>query len=654
MDNQHVGQKGKLSVRQDIINVILSRGELSKSDIQKLWGIDEEAYENLKQDLAAEKLIEPGNRRSGGFFAKFTRRPSVPKEQDSPQSVLVTPWEQTAIQRLEELLSHADLEELLGDLVYTIRRARVQLTGVDRRGTKTELAAALITQHGTDLLAVPAVRKLIAKRAHVTYPGRWHPGKPAAAKFVVDAGFPPELIGIPTGDTPPDFEYLEGRLDLKALQPFQLEVQRKLLEVLREPSGRAIVTLPTGAGKTRVAVDSLRDSLSALWREGSEGEGNAALWLAHTEELCEQAYACFREVWQASPNVCPLILFRFWGDYTNDLVEHRETLANIERRPTVLISTPQRLVNLIGARSEASDSVLRMLKRWTRVLLVDEAHRAAAPSYRKILQEFRGGERAPALVGLTATPFRAEYSQADPSAGTRELRDLFHRIIEPSDTLGENPRARLEADGFLARPVWSEIKTATLLMAPTVSDVENITDEDIEKIDYALKIRADNPTRRLQVLEHVTGICAEQSAQVIYFGPSVVDAECMAFMLKQRGFPAACVSGSTRDVTRRKIISDFKDGRVRVLCNCEVLTTGFDAPRVTHVVMARPTVSQVLYEQMIGRGLRGPRFGGTETCDIIDLEDKYRSERPKLGYQQFRDLWGLAHHALAKQVGERG
>jgi DNA repair protein RadD len=55
--------------------------------------------------------------------------------------------------------------------------------------------------------------------------------------------------------------------------------------------------------------------------------------------------------------------------------------------------------------------------------------------------------------------------------------------------------------------------------------------------------------------------------------------------------------------------------------------------------MARPTVGQVLYEQMIGRGLRHPRFGSTESCVIIDLEDKYRSERSKLGYQQFRDLW---------------
>jgi superfamily II DNA or RNA helicase len=137
----------------------------------------------------------------------------------------------------------------------------------------------------------------------------------------------------------------------------------------------------------------------------------------------------------------------------------------------------------------------------------------------------------------------------------------------------------------------------------------------------------------------VRAICDDPDAQVLYFGPSVLDAECMAFLLRTRRVPAAFVSGNTRDVTRRKVIADFKSGAIKVLCNCEVLTTGFDAPRVTHVVMARPTVSQVLYEQMIGRGLRGARFGGTETCVIVDLEDNYRSDRPTLGYQAFRELW---------------
>jgi DNA repair protein RadD len=99
------------------------------------------------------------------------------------------------------------------------------------------------------------------------------------------------------------------------------------------------------------------------------------------------------------------------------------------------------------------------------------------------------------------------------------------------------------------------------------------------------------------------------------------------------------VSGATRDVTRRRVIGEFKNQSLRVLCNCEVLTTGFDAPRVTHVVIGRPTVSRVLYEQIVGRGLRGPKFGGTETCTIIDCHDEISGTRPTLGYESFRRIW---------------
>jgi superfamily II DNA or RNA helicase len=71
-----------------------------------------------------------------------------------------------------------------------------------------------------------------------------------------------------------------------------------------------------------------------------------------------------------------------------------------------------------------------------------------------------------------------------------------------------------------------------------------------------------------------------------------------------------------------------------------VLATGFDAPRVTHVVVARPTVSQVLYEQMIGRGMRGKKFGGTDVCVILDCVDEMSGPvRPELGYRRFRRVW---------------
>ena len=130
--------KHQLSQRQDIINVILSRGEISKDDIKALWGLDEEAYAHLKVDLADERLIEPGPRGSGGFAAKFKKRPGAADESTPAAPIAGTAWEHAAADRLATLLSHPELERLLGELVYTIRRARMQATGEDRRGTKAE------------------------------------------------------------------------------------------------------------------------------------------------------------------------------------------------------------------------------------------------------------------------------------------------------------------------------------------------------------------------------------------------------------------------------------------------------------------------------------------------------------------------------------
>jgi superfamily II DNA or RNA helicase len=629
---------GELTLHQDVVQVLFACGELRKEQIKNMWQLDEPQYEALKQELLHEKLLEP-LRGTGGFRTRIVRRPLPPEEPGTLEGLFNTEWQMQGAERLAELLSHSELEHLLGDLVYTLRRARMKLTGEDRRGNKRELAAALIIARDVDLFRDLQIRALVAKKSRAENPARWIPGKGTALQFVQASGFPREFMGIPADDTPADFEYLEGRLDLKPLEHFQLEVQAKLARVLQIPGGRAIVTLPTGGGKTRVAVDTVRDFLSARWHDGAGRTGSAVLWLAHTEELCEQAYLCFRQVWQASHAVCPLLLFRFWGRYTQDLVAHSETLAAVRRQPTVFVSTPQRIVGLLHDRVRAGREVIDDIQKSAAIVLVDEAHRAAAPSYRTIIDAIAAVNPATAIVGLTATPFRAEYDVNDPSAGTRELRGLFKSIIEPSDTLGEHPRAALEAEGFLARPQWETIKTRTYLKAPAVADMDRPTEEDIERIDYALKIRADNPDRRLTVLERLLDICREPDAQVLYFGPSVLDAECMAFLLRSRGVKAAFVSGGTREVTRRRLVGEFKSGEVQVLCNCEVLTTGFDAPKVTHVVMARPTVSQVLYEQMIGRGLRGRRFGGTDHCVIVDLEDNYRSERLTLGYQAFRELW---------------
>jgi superfamily II DNA or RNA helicase len=270
-------------------------------------------------------------------------------------------------------------------------------------------------------------------------------------------------------------------------------------------------------------------------------------------------------------------------------------------------------------------------------MIIDEAHRAAAPTYRMIMARIES--RKVPILGLTATPFRDTNSVDGGIAGARDLRQIFHELIEANGTLGPSPRETLQDRKVLARPVVETIQTSIRLHPPSIVDRDNLTEADIERTDEALGIQSDRPERRFAILSRILPVCRNTMNRVLYFGPRVVDAEAMAFLLRQEGIPAAVVSGSTRDATRRRAIEDFRSGAIRVLCSCEILTTGFNVPQVTHVVMARPTVSLVLYEQMVGRGLRGPRFGGTDECVIIDCDDNYKGERPPLGYEMFREVW---------------
>jgi len=142
------------------------------------------------------------------------------------------------------------------------------------------------------------------------------------------------------------------------------------------------------------------------------------------------------------------------------------------------------------------------------------------------------------LIGLTATPFRLEYLGGDPEAGTQELREIFGNLIEAETTLGTNPRAELQRRGILATPTVETIASPTRLVFPEVGDLNAMTEAEMERVDSALKIRADNPRRRLAVFRHILPICEETSNLVLYFGPSVRDAECMAYHLRADGLSA--------------------------------------------------------------------------------------------------------------------
>src|SRR5208282_1077462 len=238
----------------EVVAAVMERGELTKTEIEETWGIPEDGYRELQKNvLKRDDSIAKGSKHIGGFVVR-KRKGRLPDESAGDQFLLRTDWEKQAVRRLAELLEHPQLEGLLGGLLQTVRQVRRRETGVDRRGTKAELATALVLQHGIDLFREGDIRKAVGDAAGVDVPDRWHPGKPAAIEFVTATGFPSELVGLPTEDGLPDYELLEGRFALQPLREFQMEVKTGLDRVLGDPGKRAIVTLPTGGGKTRVAV----------------------------------------------------------------------------------------------------------------------------------------------------------------------------------------------------------------------------------------------------------------------------------------------------------------------------------------------------------------------------------------------------------------
>lgn len=548
------------------------------------------------------------------------------------------PWEILAGERLAELLTHPQLEESLGPLLKVVRQARRRRTGVNRRGNKAELADAIVLQRGVDLLSCKKIRALVAAACQLASPAAWFPGKASAIAFAEAAGFPPEMAGTPSGDRRRHFEYLLPRVRLKPLLPFQLEVKRKLKKTLYAVGGRANLTLPTGGGKTRVAVEAIREWLAdrhAMLPQFAPGK--TVVWLAHTEELCEQAFACFKQVWQASTSASPLHLIRFWGSYSTKLATANFDLRHFLSNPSVLVSTPQRMLNDLERTGDRR--LGDAFRHAVGAIFIDEAHRAGAPTYKKIMDALRTSDSPAPVIGLTATPYCKEYLEAA-DRGVEELQAIFKQLIEPSITLGDDPRQALEEFGVLAIPKPQTIRTHTSIRLDSTTTPHPLDEAAIERLDLQLaKQAAKDASRRRAILGHLVPIARDPQNSILYFGPSVLDAESMALLLRDEGIAAAVVSGRTRASARREIIERFKAGKIRVLCNCEVLTVGFDAPRVTHLMMARPTVSRVLYEQILGRGLRGPMFGGTETCVVIDCEDDFPNGRPELGYQAFRRIW---------------
>ncbi len=391
----------------------------------------------------------------------------------------------------------------------------------------------------------------------------------------------------------------------------------KLLQ--NQDKHRAVLHMPTGSGKTRTAMHIIADYLC---RETK----TTIIWLAYSEELCEQAVEEFIKSWQYLGNRKTNI-YRFWGG---------NNIKDIENIKDGFIVAG--LPKMVG-KAKKSIEFIQNLSKNTSLVVIDEAHQAVAQTYSVVLDLLVPEHKdKPHLLGLTATPGRTWLDMDE----DEKLSNFFFKQKYSLSIDGfDSPIDYLVAEKYLAKSEFG----------PLYYDFgDNLTEQDIKKIKNSIDIPQDildkiaqDTQRNMLIVQKIIEL-SKQAKRIIVFASTVEHSKLLSSVLRYKGVNAKSVTGNTPHQDRNNTIDEFKKDNTEsmVICNYAVLTTGFDAPKTSVAVIARPTKSLVLYSQMVGRAIRGVKAGGNKKAKIVTVVDKNLGSFGNIAetFNNWNDVWG--------------
>ena len=353
---------------------------------------------------------------------------------------------------------------------------------------------------------------------------------------------------------------------------------------------RQLVALATGGGKTIIAALDIQRVVQET--------GRGAIFMAHRDELITQPTKKIPLVWPEAT------VGRVKAEH-NDL-GNQVTVASVQT-----ICRDNRLAQLI----EAQDYSL---------LYIDEAHHATATTYRKVIDALCAANPNMIVVGLTATPVRSDANQ---------MKDVFGEVTYNKSMLD------LIKAGYL-----SDLQLSQIPLSVSIDGVRQ-RQGDLKTSDIRTILMRED------IMESMVDAWKENanSRRTIAFSVDVAHANRLAQVFNEKGVKATSVYGDLETDIRRQRLADFQSGKYQVITNCYVLTEGFDdeptndAGPLECIMLSRPTLSQSLYIQMVGRGTRiAPT---KENCLVLDFT--YNTKRHHI--VQLPHLFGLDEEKKKKK-----
>ena len=510
---------------------------------------------------------------------------------------------------INNLLAKLDihtLENLVGETIYkavqsayqTNRQPELARLVADRYGTQL-LKNTEIRLHLVDCLSARdaelAAQKLGNKKdnSHEFLNRRFSGpfNSQRAIEFV-------EIFSLPEYFVPPKIEetrlaeenihglYGETMISKGVLHPYQRRVKDNIRKALDDGHRRIMCQMPTGAGKTVTALEVITDYLRG------PHFNNLVVWVVNSQELADQALESFKSLWKQRGDR-PIGVYRYFDIFSSNFTNCS---------PGVVFASFDKAWASYQSKDAERKSNFKSLCSRSSLVVVDEAHSSLAETYFEIINKLISYNAS--LIGLSATPGRSNANATD------ELSAFYgKKLISITDLNDKNindPIEYLKQEGYLAEIVFEDLSSGT-----------EIKTNDETKVCKEL---AENPERNSQIIFQIERALKSNESTIV-FACTKDHVLALVALCRAKNINVDFVIGEVPTAKRIDIFERFRNNELKIIINHDMLSTGIDLPKVDRLICTRPVGSAILYSQMIGRALRGPKNGGNKKNTVVNIND---------------------------------